>query len=131
MEKRILIISGEASGDIHGASLLEALKGHIPSLKVFGMGGPRMREAGLEGFDARDMSVVGVAEVIGKLPAMLRRFRELRDILEREKIDGVVLIDYPDFNLRFAREAKKRGIPVVYYISPQIWAWRKGALPRR
>lgn len=130
MEKRILIISGEASGDIHGASLLEALKGHIPSLRVFGMGGPRMREAGLEGFDARDMSVVGVAEVIGKLPAMLRRFRELRDILEREKIDGVVLIDYPDFNLRFAREAKKRGIPVVYYISPQIWAWRKGRVKK-
>jgi lipid-A-disaccharide synthase len=129
-EKRILIISGEASGDIHGASLIEELKELIPSLKIFGMGGPRMREAGQEGFDAGDMAVVGVAEVVGKLPAILRRFKELKEILDRERIDGVILIDYPDFNLRFAREAKKRGIPVIYYISPQVWAWRKGRVKK-
>ncbi|MCP3677651.1 MAG: lipid-A-disaccharide synthase [Deltaproteobacteria bacterium] len=129
-EKRILIISGEASGDIHGAALIEELKGLIPSLKIFGMGGPRMREAGQEGFDAGDMAVVGVAEVVGKLPAILRRFKELKSILDREKIDGVVLIDYPDFNLRFAKEAKKRDIPVIYYISPQVWAWRRGRVKK-
>ncbi|MFQ5587146.1 MAG: lipid-A-disaccharide synthase [Thermodesulfobacteriota bacterium] len=129
-EKRILIISGETSGDIHGAALIEELKHLIPSLKIFGMGGPRMREAGLEGYDAGDMAVVGVAEVVGKLPAILRRFRELKDILNRERIDGVVLIDYPDFNLRFAKEAKKRGIPVIYYISPQVWAWRRGRVKK-
>ena len=129
-EKRILIISGEASGDIHGAALIEELKGLIPSLRIFGMGGPRMREAGQEGFDAGDMAVVGVAEVVGKLPAILRRFKELKEVLDRERIDGVILIDYPDFNLRFAREAKKRGIPVIYYISPQVWAWRKGRVKK-
>ncbi|MFQ5330127.1 MAG: lipid-A-disaccharide synthase [Thermodesulfobacteriota bacterium] len=129
-EKRILIISGEASGDIHGAALIEELKGLIPSLKIFGMGGPRMREAGQEGFDAGDMAVVGVAEVVGRLPAILRRLRELKAILDRERIDGVVLIDYPDFNLRFAKEAKKRGIPVIYYISPQVWAWRRGRVKK-
>ena len=129
-EKRILIISGEASGDIHGASLIEELKELIPSLKIFGMGGPRMREAGQEGFDVGDLAVVGVAEVVGKLPAILRRFKELKEILDRERIDGVILIDYPDFNLRFAKEAKKRGIPVIYYISPQVWAWRKGRVKK-
>jgi lipid-A-disaccharide synthase len=129
-EKRILIISGEASGDIHGAALIEELKELIPSLKIFGMGGPRMREAGQEGFDVGDLAVVGVAEVVGKLPAILRRFKELKEILDRERIDGVILIDYPDFNLRFAKEAKKRGIPVIYYISPQVWAWRKGRVKK-
>ena len=117
-------------GDIHGASLIEELKELIPSLKIFGMGGPRMREAGQEGFDVGDLAVVGVAEVVGKLPAILRRFKELKEILDRERIDGVILIDYPDFNLRFAKEAKKRGIPVIYYISPQVWAWRKGRVKK-
>jgi len=130
MEKRVLIISGETSGDIHGAALIEAMKEIIPALTVVGMGGPRMREAGLDGFDAGDLAVVGVAEVVGKLPAILRRFRELKVLLDGEKIDAVILIDYPDFNLRFAKEAKKRGIPVIYYISPQVWAWRKGRLQK-
>jgi len=130
MEKRVLIISGEASGDIHGASLIEAMKELIPSLKVVGMGGPKMREAGQEGFDVGDLAVVGVAEVVGKLPAILRRFRELKEVLNGEKIDAVILIDYPDFNLRFAKEAKKKGIPVIYYISPQVWAWRKWRLKK-
>jgi lipid-A-disaccharide synthase len=89
-----------------------------------------MREAGQEGFDVGDLAVVGVAEVVGKLPAILRRFKELKEILDRERIDGVILIDYPDFNLRFAKEAKKRGIPVIYYISPQVWAWRKGRVKK-
>ena len=128
MNKKILMISGEASGDLHGSSLMEALKRLSPSIEIKGMGGERMRRAGLSGLDSTRLSVVGIAEVLKKLPAIRAAFKELAGMLERERFDCVVLIDYPDFNLRFAKEAGKRNVPIVYYISPQVWAWRSGRI---
>ena len=87
-----------------------------------------MRRAGLSGLDSTRLSVVGIAEVLKKLPAIRAAFKELAGMLERERFDCVVLIDYPDFNLRFAKEAGKRNVPIVYYISPQVWAWRSGRI---
>lgn len=126
----IFIVSGEESGDLHGSSLMAALKRLMPSLKVGGMGGSRMREAGLVGLDSGEVSVVGVVEVIEKLPGILRTFKELKRNLLGFHADAVVLIDFPDFNLRFAREVKRLGIPIIYYISPQVWAWRKGRVKK-
>ncbi len=126
MGKSIFIISGEESGDLHGAALITALKKLDPGLKVAGMGGLKMAQAGLAGLDSRALSVVGIVEVLEKLPGILRAFRELKRRLTSGRFDAVVLIDFPDFNLRFARFAKGLGIPVIYYISPQVWAWRKG-----
>jgi len=126
MDKSIFIISGEESGDKHGAALLAALKRRLPSLKVRGMGGAAMRAEGLQGLDSREISVVGLTEVFEKSPKIIKAFRGLKASLSKDKPDALILIDYPDFNLRFAREAKKRKVPIVYYISPQVWAWRKG-----
>ncbi|MBI5344029.1 MAG: lipid-A-disaccharide synthase [Deltaproteobacteria bacterium] len=126
MGKSIFILSGEESGDQHGASLMAALKRVMPGISIKGMGGVKMREAGLEGLDSRDISVVGITEVIEKFPTILKAFGLLKKRLKAERPDAVVLIDFPDFNLRFGKEAKKLGIPVIYYISPQVWAWRKG-----
>ncbi len=130
MGKSIFIISGEESGDMHGAALMEALKKLDPGIKVGGMGGRKMKEAGLIGLDSRELSVVGIVEVLEKLPGILRAFKELKRRLAGERPDAVVLIDFPDFNLKFAAFAKKLGIPVIYYISPQVWAWRKGRIKK-
>ena len=119
------MISGEESGDLHGAKLIEALKARSPGLTVKGMGGERMRRAGLTGLDSRDVSVVGIIEVIEKGPSLIKAYKRLKGILKGESFDAVILIDFPDFNLKFASLAKGLGIPVIYYISPQVWAWRK------
>lgn len=124
MEKTILVISGEESGDNHASALIRELKAITPSLRVIGMGGKKLMAEGLDGIDSRDISVVGFAEVFKKFKDIKRAFNTLKARLDSEKVDCVLLVDYPDFNLRFAAEAKKRGIPVVYYISPQVWAWR-------
>jgi lipid-A-disaccharide synthase len=127
MPKKIFIIAGEASGDLHGSSLISEIKRLSPDTGFVGMGGPLMVRAGVRSFqDISELSVIGLGEVLSSLEKFKAVFRMLVKKLEDEKPDCVVLIDYPEFNLRFAREAKKRGIPVVYYISPQIWAWRKG-----
>lgn len=127
MPKKIMMIAGEASGDLHGSSLALALKELKPGVELIGMGGEKMVEAGLRSFqDIRELSVIGFLEVLSNLKKFKAVFRLLVKKLDDEKPDVVILIDYPEFNLRFAKEAKRRGIPVVYYISPQIWAWRKG-----
>ena len=127
MPKKIMIIAGEASGDLHGSSLALALKELEPSIELIGMGGEKMVKAGLRSFqDIKDLSVIGLLEILSSIGKFKAAFNLLAGKLDSEKPDCVVLIDYPEFNLRFAKEAKKRGIPVVYYISPQIWAWRKG-----
>ncbi|HHL39675.1 MAG TPA: lipid-A-disaccharide synthase [Deltaproteobacteria bacterium] len=126
MGARILIVSGEASGDLHGGALIKALRELEPGVEVVGMGGEAMRAQGLRGIDSRDVSVVGIVEVASRLPAVLEAFRTLKKMLDEERPDAVVLIDFPDFNLRFAEQARRRGVPVVYYISPQVWAWRRG-----
>ncbi len=130
MGKKILMISGEASGDLHGSLLISELKRIDPSITVKGMGGPRMREQGLAGIDSTPLSVVGIVEVFKKLPLLFGAYSDLKKLLRSERFDCVVLIDYPDFNLRFARYAKKMRVPVVYYISPQVWAWRRGRIKK-
>ncbi|HBG46588.1 MAG TPA: lipid-A-disaccharide synthase [Deltaproteobacteria bacterium] len=128
MDKSIFIVSGEESGDLHGAALIRSLKKLIPGLNVTGMGGWRMKEEGMVGLDSRDVSVVGVVEVAARLPKIISSMRTLKRQLAGEHFDAVVLIDFPDFNLRIAKEARRLGVPVIYYISPQVWAWRKGRL---
>ncbi len=127
--KKILIVAGETSGDLHGARLVEYLRAECPDLAVYGIGGDGMERAGVRlVFHASELAVVGLVEVIGRLRTIRRAFRWIRQSLSGEGPDLVVLIDFPDFNLRVARQAARRGIPVVYYISPQIWAWRRGRI---
>jgi len=130
MSKKIFIVSGEESGDMHGASLIKELKTLVPGLEVRGMGGYRMREEGLEGLDSKEVSVVGIVEVLEKSPKMIATLSSLKKTLRNERFDAAVFIDFPDFNLRLAKAAKAQAIPVIYYISPQIWAWRKGRIKK-
>ena len=125
------MIAGEASGDLHGSHLVKELRSLDPSLHVYGVGGEKMKNEGVELIaDSKEMAVVGITEVLLKLKSILRIYRKLKNSLTLNAPSLVVLIDYPDFNLRFAREAKKKNIPIVYYISPQVWAWRKGRIKK-
>jgi len=130
MSKKIFIVSGEESGDMHGASLIKELRGLVPGLEVCGMGGHRMRTAGLDGLDSAEVSVVGIVEVLEKSPKIMATLSALKKRLRTERFDAAVFIDFPDFNLRLAKVAHARGIPVIYYISPQVWAWRKGRIKK-
>lgn len=127
---RILISAGEASGEMYGAGLIEALRRlaacrGMGEPEFFGLGGERMRAAGCDTvIDAKDVAVVGIFEVISHLPSIYRRFHQLVHEAERRKPDAAVLIDFPDFNFRLAKELHRLHIPVVYYVSPQLWAWR-------
>ena len=127
---RVMISAGEASGEMYGAELLAALRElHGGPLEYFGMGGERMREAGCElVVNARDVAVVGLFEVLSHLPGIYRQFHKLLEEVDRRRPDVAVLVDFPDWNLRLARQLHRRGIPVVYYVSPQLWAWRKSRL---
>ena len=127
--KTILIISGETSGDVHGGNLALALHRMQPGLRLLGVGGPRMAAAGVELIeDNREMGVIGVWEVISHLRAIQRAYSRVVQVLCSGEVDLVVLIDYPDFNFRVAHLAHRKNIPIVYYISPQIWAWRSGRI---
>jgi lipid-A-disaccharide synthase len=122
-----LLSAGEASGDTYGAQLIDALRGFAPGSTSFGMGGEKMRAAGCELLvHANEVAVVGLVEVITHLPDIRRRFKHLVAEAARRKPDAAILIDFPDFNLRLARELHRLGIPVFYFVSPQIWAWRTG-----
>lgn len=124
---KVMISVGEASGDLHGASVAGALKSLCPDIRVFGMGGSMMRAAGVEiMYDIAELGVIGIVEVIKNLPRLLRLRRFLADIMARERPDVLVIIDYPGFNVRLAKLAKSLGIPVVSYISPSAWAWGRG-----
>src|SRR5687768_17101614 len=113
MPRRVLIIAGEASGDLHGANLVAALKAEEPDVELFGLGGERMRAAGVDVvFDSRLVAVVGASEVLANLGVILSVLRWIREALATIKPDLVILIDFPDFNFRVARHAKKRGVPV-------------------
>jgi lipid-A-disaccharide synthase len=128
---RLLISAGEASGDMHGAALLAALRQLASPVGVecFGLGGERLRAAGCETIvDAKEVAVLGLAEVVRHLPRIYREYRRLLEEVDRRRPDAAVLIDFPEFNFRLARQLHRRGIPVVYYVSPQLWAWRKGRL---
>ncbi len=125
---RIMIIAGEASGELHGAGVVAALKTKRPGIDLFGIGGDRMEQAGCElVYHIERFSVMGITEVVRHLPFVRRALHRLDGLLESRRPDVLILIDYPDFNLRLARKARSRGIPVLYYVSPQVWAWR----PRR
>ncbi|AKQ33376.1 lipid-A-disaccharide synthase [Candidatus Coxiella mudrowiae] len=129
--KQILIIAGEASGDLLGAHLAKSLKFLDPQLKVAGMGGKRMREAGVNIFiEAEKLAVVGVSEIISQLGDILAARQCLKNHFKIERPDLVIFIDYPGFNLHMAKQAKKAGIKVLYYVSPQIWAWRYGRIKK-
>jgi lipid-A-disaccharide synthase len=127
---RVMISAGEASGEMYGAELLTALREmHGGAVECFGMGGERMGEAGCElVVHARDVAVVGLFEVLSHLPGIYGQFHKLLAEVDRRRPDVAVLIDFPDWNFRLAKQLHRRGIPVVYYVSPQLWAWRKGRL---
>lgn len=125
--RRVLIVAGEASGDLHGANLVKAFREQEPDVEFFGLGGERMRAAGVDVvFDSSLVAVVGASEVLANLTVILRVLRWLNASLTNLRPDLVILIDFPDFNFRVAKAAKAANVPVFYYISPQIWAWRRG-----
>ena len=122
-----MIVAGEASGDLYGATLATELRALSPDTRLLGMGGDRMREAGVETLvDANVMAVMGIVEVLGHLPVIVKGFTILKRQLLSDPPRLLILIDYPDFNLRLAKVAKRAGIKVLYFISPQVWAWRSG-----
>jgi lipid-A-disaccharide synthase len=124
--QELLVVAGEASGDLHGARLVTELRLLVPDLSVFGLGGDELRAAGLDPVaHSAEISVVGITEVLRILKRAREVFAALLAEVDRRRPAAAVLVDFPDFNLRLARELKKRGVPVVYYISPQVWAWRR------
>jgi lipid-A-disaccharide synthase len=126
---RLLISSGETSGDLYGAEMVRHLRDLTGTVSAFGLGGDRLQAEGTALIaHARDLAVVGLFEVVSHLTRIRRVFHRVLSEVDRERPDVAVLIDYPDFNLRLARELKARGVPVVYYVSPQVWAWRRGRL---
>src|SRR6266496_2160728 len=126
---RLLISCGEASGDLYGAELVRELRERVASLEVVGLGGDRLQAQGASLFaHVRDLAVVGLLEVLSHLRHLRRVFRRVVADAEKHPPDAAVLVDYPDFNLRLARALHRRGVPVIYYVSPQVWAWRRGRL---
>ena len=124
---RILISAGEASGEKYGAQLIDALRRRDPSLEFFGVGGDRMRAAGCDTVvDAKDLAVVGISEIVSHLPKIYGLFHKLIAEADRRHPDLAIVIDSPAFNWRVAGKMRKRGVPVVYYVCPQFWAWRQG-----
>jgi lipid-A-disaccharide synthase len=123
------MVAGEASGDMHGADVARSLFRKFPGCEVYGLGGKRMSEAGvqLEG-DIRKTAVIGPFEVISSLGSLYRVFRKLAERVEKQPPTAAILIDFPDFNLRLAKRVRDAGVPVIYYIGPQVWAWREGRL---
>ncbi|MDZ4163531.1 MAG: lipid-A-disaccharide synthase [Smithellaceae bacterium] len=130
-KKTVMIMAGEASGDNHGANLVRELKRIDPEIQLIGLGGERMSEAGVRMIlDAADIAVVGVTEAVFKLGRLWKAMRQVRRTIRDERPDLLILIDFPDFNLHAASYAKKLGVRVLYYISPQIWAWRGGRIKK-
>ncbi len=121
----ILMLAGEASGDLHGAQVARALRARWPQATLLGLGGDRMAAAGVELFASlNQLAVMGFVEVLRHLPFFWGLEKRLTDLLDQHEVDLVLPIDYPGFNMRMSRHAKSRGIPVLYYIAPQVWAWK-------
>jgi lipid-A-disaccharide synthase len=122
-----MVVVGEASGDAHAARVVTALKQRAPDIKVSGIGGEKLRAAGMEiNIDFSELAVMGLVEVLKRYRHLKNVFNQMVERLKTHRPDLLVLVDYPGFNLKMAKEAKKLGIPVAYYISPKVWAWRKG-----
>jgi len=127
--KKVMIMSGEASGDLHGANLALKIREMDPSIALYGVGSSRMRDAGVQMLaDASEISVVGITAVLTHLPAIYRVYAKIKRFLKHDRPDLLILIDFPDFNILLGKAARSLGIPVLYYISPQVWAWRKGRI---
>ncbi len=127
--RSVLIVAGEASADSHGARLVRAVRRAAPEVSFRGVGGGRMAAAGVEILvPASEMAVVGLTEVFSRLGRIRNASRMLKGILRRDPPDLLLLLDYPEFNLNLAKAAKDRGVPILYYIAPQVWAWRRGRL---
>lgn len=126
---RVMLSCGEASGDLYAGALVDALKARDPDVEVFGLGGERFRAAGgrLIG-DFHGLAVTGLIEALRILPESYAMFRRLVQAAKRERPDVLVLVDYPDFNFRLMGAVRRLGIPIVYYVSPQLWAWRTGRI---
>ncbi|MCP9942269.1 lipid-A-disaccharide synthase [Cyanobium sp. ATX 6E8] len=125
--KRVLLVAGEASGDLHGGFLVQELQRQLPGVEIAGVGGDHLRARGIDILaDVRLLSAAGLVEIISSLRRHHRVMELLKHQMDHQRPDVVVLIDYPGFNLFVAKEAKKRGIPVFFYIAPQVWAWGKG-----
>lgn len=126
-----MIIAGEVSGDLHAAELVKAVHRHRPDVQFFGIGGERMRRAGVETlYDVKDMAVMGIAEVLARYGFFRRVFYEMLDLARQRNPRAVLLVDYPGFNLRFAKQTHRMGIKNLYYICPQVWAWKASRIPK-
>lgn len=124
---KIMMSAGEASGDMHAAAVAAEIKKENPQIDIFGMGGKNMREAGVRiVYDIEHLGIIGFVEVLKHLPLFLKLIKFLKETMINEKPDVLVCIDYPGLNMKIAHAAKEMGIPVVYYIAPTIWAWKKG-----
>ncbi len=129
MAPKILVSAGEASGDLYAAALVAALGRRLPGAEFFGCAGPRMRAAGVRPVvDAASLAVVGIAEVLSHIPRIYGEYRRLIAAARAEAPDLAILTDSPDFHLRLARHLKAMGVPVLYLVAPQVWAWRKGRI---
>lgn len=123
---KIMISAGEASGDLYAAQLMESLRARRPGVDFFGCAGPHMQAAGMRTVvDSRNLSVVGLLEVVSHIPRIYGEYRRLLDAARREKPQLAILTDSPDFHLRVAKKLRRMGIPVVYLVAPQVWAWRQ------
>jgi len=130
-KKNILVIAGEVSGDLIGASLIKELKKTDPSLMFFGIGGDKMLAEGMEvSFHINQMAFLGFAEVIKHLPFIKKVQKKLVELVKSKNIKNVVLIDYPGFNLSIAKKLKALGVKIIYYVSPQLWAWGSGRIKK-
>ncbi len=130
-KKKILIIAGEASGDLHGSGVVRSLLRLSPDVQVYGVGSGNMRQAGAELIiDSSQLAVVGIIEVFGKIGNLFKAYWQLKEFIKTNHLALLILIDFPDFNLLLARVAKSVGVPVLYYISPQVWAWRSGRVKK-
>lgn len=126
-KKKIMIVAGEASGDLHGSRVVAALTRLNPELHVYGVGSERLRRAGAEMIaDSSELSVVGITEVFARMGNLLEAYWKVKKFIQRSGLSLLILIDFPDFNLLLARAANGVGVPILYYISPQVWAWRSG-----
>ena len=127
MNANIMVVVGEASGDAHAARVVTALKQRAPALNISGIGGDKLCAAGMDvTIDFSELAVMGLVEVLKKYRHLKSVFNQMVELLKNQRPDLLILVDYPGFNLKLAKQAKKLGIPVVYYISPKVWAWRKG-----
>jgi lipid-A-disaccharide synthase len=126
---QVMVSSGEPSGDLYAGALVEALRARVPRLEAFGLGGERFAAAGGELIgDFHGLSVTGLVEAVRILPQSWEMYRHLVDAARQRRPDALILIDYPDFNFRLMAAVRKLGVPIIYYVTPQLWAWRPGRI---